>query len=293
MVVVRHFLLVLFGAVAAVAIVVTGIYGYHLIMTTAMPAATPDVAAILKTDAESVLFAAIVTATLIALFLLAILSRSLYLSRELDKIVEMSRYRDFSPEVSLKRLGRIGDRLSSLYHNANAISESKTRKIGALSELNSFLVRNVSAPLVVFELAGNVVHASRGLEERIGSVRTELLVATVTTLFPDLAWNEVEIELLRRRTPVARKTGIGEMTFYPIEDRADEIAYIVCSLEKPEKVWLPEKMRRAIEGADRSDAKRSDSRVGRSVASGLRGILSNIRRGRGKKEPEASDTPER
>ncbi|HUX13823.1 MAG TPA: PAS domain-containing protein [Spirochaetia bacterium] len=293
MVVVRHLVLVLFGAVAAVAVVVTGIYGYHLIVTTAIPAATPDLAAILKTDAESILFAAIVAATVIALILLAILSRSLYLSRELDKIVEMSRYRDFSPEVSLKRLGRIGDRLSSLYHNANAVSESKTRKIGALSDLNSFLVRNVSAPLVVFELPGNVVHASRGFEERIGAGRTELLSATVTTLFPDLAWNEVEIELLRRRTPVARKTGIGEMTFYPIEDRADEIAYIVCSLEKPEKVWLPEKMRHALERADNPDGAKPESQFGHAVASGLRGIMASFRRGRSKKEPKASDTPEK
>ena len=273
MIVVKRSVMLLFGVLVTVAILFVGVYGYHLIASGFGSSTTPQVASAAKTTAETVLFSAVVITCVVVLALAAILARSLYLTRELDKIAQMSRHQDFSPEASLRKLGPIGDRLNAVYHNANAISESKSRKISALSELNSFLVINQQTPLLVTDLTGKIIHASRSFEEKAGLSRNEVIDADAGVVLGGIAWNEVETELLRLRTPVARKTKIGEITFYPVEDRAGEIAYVVCTLEKPDRVWLPESMRR-----DRSSQKpRGETSRRHSVLDGIRGVVAGLR----------------
>lgn len=276
MILIKRVVLLVFGILVTAAVLFVGVYAYQLISVGIPTAAGSGADSAAKTIGETILFASIVIASVIVLALAAILGRSLYLTRELDKIVGMSRYRDFSPEASLKKLGPIGDRLSALYHNANAISESKSLKISALTELNTFLVLNLPSPILIADLTGTIVHASRSFEEKVELTRNQLLDAQAGTVIGGLAWNEVEMELLRRRIPVSRRTDIGELTFYPIENRADEIAYVVCSLEKAEKMWLPESMRRD-RGAPAAGA---DPRSRRSVIGGLRSMIGGLRRQR-------------
>ncbi len=277
MILIKRAVLLAFGILAAAAALFVGIYAYHLVVASIPAASGSDAASAAKTIAESVLFSAIVVATLIILAVAAIVGRSLFLTRELDKIVGMSRYHDFSPEASLKKLGAIGDRLSALYRNANAISESKSLKISALSELDTFLVLNLPSPVVIADLTGRIVHASRSFEEKVELDRNQLLDANLGTVIEGLPWNEVEMELLRRRIPVSRKTDLGELTFFPIENRADEIAYVVCSLEKAEKMWLPESMRHDREAPAAGAG--AEHRPRRSVIGGLRSAISGFRRG--------------
>ncbi|HUX49941.1 MAG TPA: PAS domain-containing protein [Spirochaetia bacterium] len=265
MVLVKRGVLILFGIAVIIAIIVSGIYGYNLIRGAATPTSGMFDAAAAKGIAEDVLFATILVAVFTVVAIVAMIIRSRHVSRELEKIVEMSRYHDFSPEASLRRLGEIGAQLTAVYRHANAVSTSKSVKISALSGLNDFLVSNLPIPILVADATGTVLEVSRPMQERLELNRNELLGESFGKLVDDPQWNEVESELRRLRTPVSRKSVLGEITFYPIENRDSEVAYVVCSLEKPDRLHLVERSA-------------SKSVSGPARTSGLRGLLSGIRK---------------
>ena len=265
MVLVKRSVLILFGIGVVVAMIVSGIYGYNLIRGAAAPTNGAFDPAAAKGTAESVLFAAILVAVFTVVAIAAMIARSRHVSRELEKIVEMSRYHDFSPEASLQRLGEIGAQLTAVYRHANSVSTSKSVKISALSSLNDFLVSNLAIPILVADATGTVLEASRPMQERLGLNRNQLLGEPFGKAVDEPQWNEVEAELQRLRTPVSRSSRLGEITFYPIENRDSEVAYVVCSLEKPDRLHLVE--RSASNSAPMGER-----------SAGLRGLLSGLRR---------------
>jgi PAS domain-containing protein len=264
MVLVRRLTLILFGLLVAAGAVFVGAYGYGLIR--AMPSQDVVVA---KGAAESILFASIVVASLFLLLVGIMIGRSIHVSRELEKLVEMSRYSGFSPETSLRRLGTLGERLNAVYRNANTVSEHKSVKISALSALSDFLVSNLPGPVMITDITGTIVETSRVLQERLELNRNELIGTSFHAAVAEPPWADVEAELVRMHGPVSRKTPAGEMTFYPIENRVDEIAYVVCSLDKPDRFRM---LKRTDRGAGAAAGPGNAGRTGfRRLISTLRG----------------------
>ena len=85
-----------------------GIYGYMIVGR--IPAYTPEDAKFLS---EGYLFVSLVAALVIFLLFVVLIARSIRLDRELDKIIELNRFQNFSPESSMRELGPLGAKITA------------------------------------------------------------------------------------------------------------------------------------------------------------------------------------
>lgn len=207
-----------------VVLVVTGflgIFGYQSIATAGSDAAV-------QFRAQQFFYLALLAFIIEAALFLRTLLRSRNIQRELDKLIDITRYRGLTEVQSLSRLGPIGDQIHRLYDRLNALSERKTLKISSLSELAEFLMTNLSAPAAATTVDGTVVYVSRALTEHLKRTRNELIDSRIEELAPGLLITEVVAELERSHASIQRKAERSALTLYPIRNLANELAYVVC-----------------------------------------------------------------
>ncbi|MBN1686055.1 MAG: hypothetical protein JW852_05345 [Spirochaetales bacterium] len=181
----------------------------------------------LKAKAESVLYIAVTGAMVVLVAFLAVAWRTLSLYRELDKLIELNKRGDFSPELSMKKLGPIGERITLLYFSLNALNERKTLKISALSELVDFLMHNIQAPLLVTDVQGYIRYIGENAAGQTDHNRSELIGRNVETVFPEVPFRDSVLELDRRKTSVELNELKNPLTLAAIRDRRNELAYVV------------------------------------------------------------------
>jgi hypothetical protein len=182
----------------------------------------------------SILFCILLTASYVFVFL-----RNRNILRELDKIVKMSLYNNFSPVDSLKKLSTIGEKIGQIYRNLSEISEKRALKISSLSALNAFLLDNLTVPVFITDIRGWIISFSRPIRERYAesdaghdaphtAEQGGLFGSMLQTVFPGLNFPEV-MELLKDNyTSSDVQIDKQELHFFPIRNRDKEIAYVVC-----------------------------------------------------------------
>jgi len=212
------FLYMLFTA----AIVAIGVYAY---LEFSGEASAP--VAELKTKAESVLYISLSGAAVILAAFVSVSLRTLSLYRELDRIIELNKRGDFSPELSMKKLGSVGERITLLYYSLNALNERKTLKISGLSSLADFLVDNLNFPFLACDVQGHILYISKDLAERLDQPRSELLSRNVEEVFPDVPFRDSVLELDRRKSSVEFEMPKKSLTLAAIRNRRNELAYVV------------------------------------------------------------------
>lgn len=228
------FLCVLF----TVAIVAVGVYGYVALGggATGQDAgqnggeATGQQAGqepALKTIGERILYISITGAAVILLVFIIVAWRTMSLYRELDKIIELNKRGDFSPEVSMRKLGSIGEKITQLYFTLNSLNERKTLKISALSSLADFFVDNVDIPLIATDVQGHIVYVSRRYIEESESARSDIISRSVAQVFPDVPFRDSVVELDRSNTPVEVEEAEDPLTLVGIRNRKNELSYVV------------------------------------------------------------------
>lgn len=180
---------------------------------------------------EILLYLSLLFSIIIAVMYSFIFFRNKNILKELDKIIEMSLYSNFSPEQSLKRLSTIGEKIGQLYKNVNAVSEKRALKISSLHGLNTFLLDNVSLPLVITDVRGVVTAASKDFRDRYPK-QAELASGSIITFLPDLKMQNVLDEFDENYTSVQFKQGRMDITIYPIRNYEYEVAYLVFVIGK-------------------------------------------------------------
>ena len=211
------FLYVLFSA----SIVAIGIYAYLALGN------TPDMYTELKAKSETILFIALAGAAIILVTFIVVAWRTTSLYRELDKIIELNKRGDFSPELSMNRLGPIGKRITLLYFTLNSLNEKKTRKISGLSGLVEFLIDNVDISLLATDVQGYIRYASRKLADQIDWPRSKLISRNVDEVFPGVPYRDSVLELDRRSSSVELQGQKTPVTLVGIRDRSNELSYVV------------------------------------------------------------------
>lgn len=209
---------VVLALVVVLATAALGIYGYKAIGTGAGGAFA----------GQEFLYVALLLVVLEILAFARVFVRSRNIERELDKLIEITRFRGLSSAHNLNRLGPIGSQISRLYDQLNALSERKSLKIGSMSELIEFLMNNVSVPAIAATVDGKVAYASRLLSERMKRGKNELIGDRVDELAPGIQFSEIVAELERVHSSIERKAERTAMTFYPIRNRDNHVAYVVC-----------------------------------------------------------------
>lgn len=181
----------------------------------------------LKTTGETILYISISGAAVILVVFIFVRWRTMSLYQELDKIIELNKRGDFSPELSMKKLGAIGERITLLYHSLNSLNEKKTSKISAISTLVDFLFDNIEIALLATDVQGYVRYVSRSLTERVDRPRSDLISRNVEEVIPDVSYRDQVLELDKRNTPIELKELKTPLTLVGIRNRKNELSYVI------------------------------------------------------------------
>ena len=227
MLLVPRFVAIAFVLAAIIAIAALSVGGY-LITIGSIDAGTA------KSRAETLLLLGILLSTLMISTLTIVAGRTRRISRELDKMVALNKYGDFSPELSLKRFGRIGEKITLLYFRLNTLSEKRSLKISALSDLVQILISNVAIPLIVSGPTGEIVYANSSGGIHLGTSRSELQNSNVGDVLEWVDVHEVVSRVERSRASLDLEGPKGSIHVVPAYNRTQELSYLVWVLE-PEK----------------------------------------------------------
>ena len=176
------------GGVTILALGAMGGYGYHAFVAGA-PLTNGSYVG------QEFLYVTLLLVVLVILLFLRIYLRSRNIGRELDKLIEVTRYRGLSSAQNLNRLGPIGTQIAELYEHLNALSERKSLKISSLAELSEFLMNNVAVPALVATVDGKVVYVSRVFTERTKRSKNEVIESRIEEQAPGVDFSDVVAEL--------------------------------------------------------------------------------------------------
>jgi transcriptional regulator with PAS, ATPase and Fis domain len=204
-----------------------GIYGYSLVSHSS--AYSNEEATLF---AEKILFLSIVLTTGYLAFTTGILVKSIRIDKEMDKIIQLNKYQDFSPKKSMEKLGALGEKITTLYNQLNELNEYKTRKIRALSSLNTFLVNNIDMPLLITDVKGSVIQATEQLEKFIDIKKSEIIGKDIEQTIKELSFENIVFELSKLHSALEKNTSKHTLTCYPIHNNRNQIVYIILVFEK-------------------------------------------------------------
>jgi len=184
-----------------------------------------------KILAERLLFFSIVLSLLLGLASIFLVLRGTRHTREIDKVIELNKTQEFSPERSLRKLGILGEKITTLYNQLNTISKKKTLKISALSALNTFLIFNNTQPVIITDIRGNIINCTENSAKTLGVKRAELLHTNISKSFPDMHIEDAVFRIDRSRSHIEKKIGKHIVGIYPIFNINRDIAYLVHMID--------------------------------------------------------------
>lgn len=216
----------------------------------------------IRFQAENFLFYFIVTAVILTTGFSALFLRVRHVDRQLDKLIEMSKYSDIYPAKHFVGLGPLGERLKLIYRQINNLNIRKTMKISALANLNEFLLNNISLPMVVTDVTGIILYSNSSFADKFSSTRGELKSSSIDLVFSELNIPVLMLELSRQHIPVEKEINKIKLTCYPVHNVSAEMNYVVFVPDK--KASYTSLQKSGIDAA----------RKGNSVAERLRKMLS-------------------
>jgi len=227
MILINRKLLIILAVVVIAASLGAGIFGYQKIL--AAEGLSGD---ILKFQAERFLFYFIVTAIVLITGFTVLLLRVHNVDRQLDRLIEMSRYSDIYPSKHFVGLGSLGERLRLLYRNINNLNIRKTMKISALANLNEFMMNNINLPMLVTDVTGSILYSSTVFTEKYGSAKGDLKYKKIDSVFSELNIPILMLELSRQHVPVEKESNRTKITCYPVHNVSVEMNYVVFVTDK-------------------------------------------------------------
>ena len=190
----------------------------------------------LKISSENVLFLSIVFSVLILLVFGFVLLRSHNISRELDKISEMTRYGNFSIEGSLGRIGPLGEKILQLNQRLTELNAMKSLRISSLASINAFLLNNSRLALLVTDITGKITNASARCLEKLKKETGEVVGRHVTELLPELDYQSAIGKIEKQHGELELSDLKESPTLYPVFNSKNELSNIICILGKEEIV---------------------------------------------------------
>jgi hypothetical protein len=227
MLLINRNLLIILVLIVISATIGAGIFGYQQIL-----GSTGLAGDAIRFQAESFLFYFIITAIVLGIGFIVLFLRVRHVDRQLDKLIEMSRYSDIYPAKHFVGLGPLGERLKLIYRQINNLNIRKTMKISALANLNEFLLNNISLPLVVSDVTGIILYSNSAFADKFNSTRGDLKSSRVDTIFSDINIPALMLELSRQHIPVEKESKKVRITCYPVHNVSAEMNYVVFVPDK-------------------------------------------------------------
>jgi hypothetical protein len=195
----------------------------------------------LKFNAENLLYLSIVGVVVLIITLFVVHRGGVRVLRQMDKVTELSRQGRYFSGESVKKLGKLGEKINRLFGELNRLNEMKTLKISALTNLIGFLLDESNLHCFIADIQGAIGAVSRQLIARLKIDKLDKRGRTVSDMIRDIDFKEICAQLDRDRIPVVKKglvlqigdtTAQGQLTFHPVFNSKNELANVVCISEK-------------------------------------------------------------
>lgn len=236
MLVIRKIFLYAACVFSCCAVALMSVYGYFIVRGIVQ---TRDLE--LKYYAENFIYLAVIfIAATILIYVYAFLN-SRRLMRQLEKVSNVIRSGENEIGDYFKKLGPLGEKLSSLFIDLSRLNQSKSLKISALSNLNSFLADNIDLDLFILDATGRITYCSKRMLMDAEVEKAAIVDKNIEDVVSGFNFTDLLLELKEKRIPVARKdlsaaSYAGDFVFYPVFNSANRVAAIVCVLGSEEMV---------------------------------------------------------
>lgn len=226
-----------FLIVLLVTLVLTGIALYAYLTMTAM---TRDTLPLVKYRAESLLFYSLLLTILTILLFIMLAFRSRHILKELDKVIELSKYSNYDTQEYLKKIGPLGLKMNELFSQLQKLNRMKSLKISSLSEISRFILEHTDMFLLLCDIQGQVIQVSTKLVKKWETDRDLLVGKLLTQFLVSLDFNHLKEKLEAGKTfftsqqmslKVQEKESVQDMLFYPIFNTEGDLSHIICILE--------------------------------------------------------------
>ena len=114
----------------------------------------------IKYYSEHFVYLTILFTLFLFILLLTTALRSRKIFRELDKIANIQQRGGNHANLTqyLARMGKLGEKINTLFFQLNELNEMKSLKISSQGNLNNFLVENICLKLLVMNPMGRITH---------------------------------------------------------------------------------------------------------------------------------------
>jgi len=189
-----------------------------------------------KLQSEIFVYLAIVFSIVLLLAYGVVLLRSRNLYRELDRLIELTRFGNISMDDTLKKIGKLGDKIRLVYSQLNELNRKRSLKISVLSRINEFLLGNIDLSCLVLDATGRITEASRRFLETRGVQKADVVGQSSGAVLEDISFGDIvqELEKERRMVELDTREPAG---FLPIFNRLGELSQVICVLGK-EKLYV-------------------------------------------------------
>ncbi len=210
-----------------------GIWGYIILGGLAGSAAPADGAAgSARFMGEWLLYACIVCATVFLILFFRLFIRSRNVMRELDKLIEFSKSSGIPSGAGLRKLGKVGEKISRLYAQINMLNDKRGLRISALSNLIDLLTGNMEISILVTDVTGMIIHATKEYLEKQHLTRADCIGASIEEMVSEIIVPEVIFEIEKRHAFVEKTVPKGTVICYPVYDRDRNISFLLFLFEK-------------------------------------------------------------
>ncbi|MBU1078625.1 MAG: hypothetical protein KKH98_15105 [Spirochaetes bacterium] len=212
-----------------------GIWGYHNFQTL-----NTDNNSVIKYYAEHILYISILCIIILSLSFISVRIKSRNIIKELDKIIELSKYGPLTVSTFLKKLGTLGHKIDQLFFELNSLNEKKSLKISSLSGLNDFLIDNIDLLLLVTNARGKITNCSKKILTKYKLEKSLIIDKFLNELFEKINLDGLIIEMEKnqkyisnKKQKVTFKTSPVEISsmLYPVFNLNRELSYIICIFE--------------------------------------------------------------
>jgi len=171
----------------------------------------------LKYFAEKFLFCIIVLLIAATLIFVNTIIKSKSVFRELDKVIELSRYGKYSSGDQLRKLGKLGVKIIDINSQLNLLNEMKSLKISSLSNTINLLLEKSEQLVMLLDARGQVDKVSRKLLSDLGLEEKDILNKYAANILDNFNFSNVITELKKSKYLLFTSPLILETIVDPVE----------------------------------------------------------------------------
>lgn len=197
-----------------------------------------------KYYSEIIIFISIILELFIFIIFCLIYFNSSRVLKELEKVIEMTRYGNYDITKSLDKIDLLGERINQLFSNLFFYSEKKSLIISSLSNIINFCMENIKLNLLILDVEGLIIKCSKHFCDVNNIDMTEIVYQKFTIHSIDIDLKSIIFKVEGDKEPVLQEkikflinkiNFIKNIIFYPVFNIKNKISNIICIIEDEKK----------------------------------------------------------